>query len=187
MNDKSLGCNAGVISILIVFLLAPFFVSAEDESPEAVTVGDISVTQDAVAISPPVIESIPQLETEKLYPVGFQLAKVTLTLTGNPVDPSVAGMIAYRFSPNTAWQGNVDDDSASVDLPGEATYKLLVTYANEDGYAQKIHVGNDTYHVVKILRPATSSASFNIVVGKAITFKHPGIIKMSIDYAIYRP
>lgn len=184
MNNKPIECHIRAISIIFFFLLTPFYVSAEDESPEAVTVGDIPVIQAVPSISQPVIEYTAPLVTGKLYPSEFKLAKVTLTLTNNPA--LGGGMIAYRFSPNTLWQG-ADDNTATVDIPGETTDKLRVKFANEDGYIRNITEGNDTYHVVYIQQPSTSSASFDIVVSKAITFRHAGQVKISFDYAIYTP
>lgn len=185
MNDKSMWCGVSVISMLVVFLLTPFHVSAEEESPEAVTVGDIPVAQDATAISSPVIDYTAPLVTGRLYPSEFKLAKVTLTLTNNPT--LGGGMIAYRFSPYVGWQGIFDDNTAVVDIPGETSNKLWVKFANEDGHIRNITEGNDTYHVVYIQQPSTSSASFDIVVSKAITFKHAGQVKISFDYSIYTP
>lgn len=173
--------------MLIVFLLTPFCVNAAEDSPEAVTVADIPVTQDAPSLSFHA-DVVSQLETNKLYATGFSLATVTLTMFNNPATPiEGGGMIAYRFTPATDEQTENDDNTVLVEAPGEHGNPFPVTYANESYYKQNVTVGGDTYHVKFISQPTTSDTSFDVVLGGPKKFYHPGVFRISLDYAIYYP
>lgn len=173
--------------MLIVFLLTPFCVNAVEDSPEAVTAADIPVTQDAPSLSFHA-DAVSQLETNKLYATGFSLATVTLTMLNNPASvPDGGGMIAYRFTPVTDEQTERDDNTTLIETPGEHGNPFPVTYANESNDIKNMSAGGDTYHVKYIYQSATSDTSFDVVLGGPKKFYHPGVFRVSLDYAIYYP
>ncbi|MEB7884019.1 hypothetical protein [Serratia fonticola] len=186
MSYVFMGCSIRSLSVLVVFMLTPLCVSAAEESSEAVSVANIPVTQTAPSISFS-YDSVPQLETNKLYPAEFLLAKIKVSMDNNPSsEPDGGGYIAYRFTPELGGQST---NTAIVGGPGAASGSdpVFLKFANEDYYATNKTADGEEYRVKYILIPGHSEAVFDLVLQNSKNFHYPGKFSVGIDYAIYHP